>query len=178
MWFPICRNGWKRRRTVLLNVLMGLRRSEINGVKYSDVDYVNRTLSVQRQLGKKLNGKKEDFVPKTFTKQETVCQRLPISWMMCCQSRKQTINLRKNFWILWQIKVNIWLKHLKKWYIVSFAEKDYEKEQMFAKEWTTMFMCAILKNSFVPFCPCCDTWGCGVRKTQKGYAHSSRRCFG
>ena len=99
---------------MLLNVLMGLRRSEINGVKYSDVDYVNRTLSVQRQLGKKLNGKKEDFVPKTFTKQETVCQRLPISWMMCCQSRKQTINLRKNFWILWQIKVNIWLKHLKK----------------------------------------------------------------
>lgn len=55
---------------VLFNVLMGLRRSEINGVKYSDVDYVNRTLSVQRQLGKKLNGKKEDFVPKTFTKQE------------------------------------------------------------------------------------------------------------
>ena len=27
---------------VLLNVLMGLRRSEINGVKYSDVDYINR----------------------------------------------------------------------------------------------------------------------------------------
>lgn len=55
---------------VLFNVLMGLRRSEINGLKYSDVDYVNRTLTVQRQLGKKLNGKKEDFAPKTFTKQE------------------------------------------------------------------------------------------------------------
>lgn len=55
---------------VLFNVLMGLRRSEINGVKYSDVDYVNRTLFVQRQLGKKPNGKKEDFAPKTFTKQE------------------------------------------------------------------------------------------------------------
>ena len=27
---------------VLFNVLMGLRRSEINGVKYSDVDYINR----------------------------------------------------------------------------------------------------------------------------------------
>lgn len=57
---------------VLFNVLMGLRRSEINGLKYSDVDYVNRTLTVQRQLGKKLNGKKEDFAPKTFTKQEVV----------------------------------------------------------------------------------------------------------
>lgn len=40
---------------VLFNVLMGLRRQEINGLKYSDVDYINRTLSVERQLGKELN---------------------------------------------------------------------------------------------------------------------------
>ena len=32
---------------VLFNVLMGLRRQEINGLKYSDVDYINRTLSVE-----------------------------------------------------------------------------------------------------------------------------------
>ncbi len=55
---------------VLFNVLMGLRRREINGVKFSDVDYINRTLKVQRQLGKKIGSKKEDFAPKTFTKQE------------------------------------------------------------------------------------------------------------
>lgn len=55
---------------VAFNVLMGLRRREINGVKYSDVDYINRTLKVQRQLGKKINTKKEDFAPKTYTKQE------------------------------------------------------------------------------------------------------------
>ena len=55
---------------VLLNVLMGLRRSEINGVKYSDVDYINRTLKVERQLGRIHNAVKEDFAPKTFTKQE------------------------------------------------------------------------------------------------------------
>ncbi|MCD8067534.1 MAG: hypothetical protein LUE87_01320 [Lachnospiraceae bacterium] len=55
---------------VLFNALMGLRRSEINGVKYSDVDYINRTLTVERQLGKKINTKKEDFEPKTYTKQE------------------------------------------------------------------------------------------------------------
>ncbi len=55
---------------VLFNVLMGLRRSEINGLKYSDVDYVNRTLTVQRQLGIEPNSRKEDFAPKTFTKQE------------------------------------------------------------------------------------------------------------
>ncbi|MCD7833261.1 MAG: site-specific integrase [Lachnospiraceae bacterium] len=40
---------------VCFNVLMGLRRSEIIGVKYADVDYINRTLSVERQLGKALN---------------------------------------------------------------------------------------------------------------------------
>lgn len=55
---------------VLFNVLMGLRRREINGVKYSDVDYINRMLTVQRQLGKKINTKKDDFAPKTYTKQE------------------------------------------------------------------------------------------------------------
>lgn len=55
---------------VLFNVLMGLRRKEINGVKYSDIDYINRTLNLHRQLGKKINTKKEDFPSKTFTKQE------------------------------------------------------------------------------------------------------------
>lgn len=55
---------------VMFNVLMGLRRSEINGVKYSDVDYINHTLKVERQLGRVHNTAKEDFAPKTFTKQE------------------------------------------------------------------------------------------------------------
>lgn len=55
---------------VLFAVLMGLRRGEINGLKYSDVDYINRTLKVQRQLGKKPNSKAEDVAPKMLTKQE------------------------------------------------------------------------------------------------------------
>ncbi len=55
---------------VMFNVLMGLRRSEINGVKYSDVDYINHTLKVERQLGRIHNTVKEDFASKTFTKQE------------------------------------------------------------------------------------------------------------
>ena len=59
---------------VLFNVLMGLRRREINGVKYSDVDYINRTLRVQRQLGKKINTKKEDFASKAYTKQEDAAE--------------------------------------------------------------------------------------------------------
>ena len=59
---------------VLFNVLMGLRRSEIIAVKYSDVDYVNRTLRVERQLGIILNSEKGDFAPKTYTKQE-ICPK-------------------------------------------------------------------------------------------------------
>ena len=55
---------------ILFAVLMGLRRGEINGLKYSDVDYINRTLKIQRQLGKKPNSKAEDVPPKMLTKQE------------------------------------------------------------------------------------------------------------
>ena len=55
---------------VLLNVLMGLRRQEINGLKYSDVDYINRTLSVERQLGKELNRNPEENDDKPMTKRE------------------------------------------------------------------------------------------------------------
>lgn len=40
------------------------------GLKYSDIDYINRTISIERQLGRAVNTKKEDFAPKTFTKQE------------------------------------------------------------------------------------------------------------
>lgn len=55
---------------ILFNVLMGLRRQEINAVKYSDVDYLNRTLSVERQLGKKLNRKPNGAYEKPTTKSE------------------------------------------------------------------------------------------------------------
>ncbi len=55
---------------ILFAVMMGLRRGEINGLKYSDVDYIHRKLHVQRQLGKKPNTEKEDVPPKMLTKQE------------------------------------------------------------------------------------------------------------
>ena len=64
---------------VLFAVLLGLRRCEINGVKYSDIDYINRTLKVQRQLGKKPNTTAEDFPAKTFTKQE-IALKTPSSY--------------------------------------------------------------------------------------------------
>lgn len=55
---------------ILFASLMGLRKSEINGLKYSDIDYIHRKLLLDRQLGKKKGVKKEDVAPKTFTKQE------------------------------------------------------------------------------------------------------------
>lgn len=62
--------GTKIHMQVLFAVLMGLRKSEINGLKYSDIDYIHRTIKVQRQLGIKPNTNKDDFLPKTYTKQE------------------------------------------------------------------------------------------------------------
>lgn len=55
---------------VLFNVLMGLRRQEINGVKYSDVNYIKRTLAVRRQLGKKLIRDSGGADEKSTTKSE------------------------------------------------------------------------------------------------------------
>ena len=42
-------------------VLMGLCRSEIIAVKYADIDYINRTLHVERQLGIVPMSDKKDF---------------------------------------------------------------------------------------------------------------------
>lgn len=55
---------------VLFAVLMGLRRSEINGLKYSDIDFIRQKLIVERQLGIKPNTKKEDVKVDFYTKQE------------------------------------------------------------------------------------------------------------
>ena len=46
---------------VMFEVLMGLRRSEIITVKYADIDYINRTLHVERQLGIVPMSDKKDF---------------------------------------------------------------------------------------------------------------------
>lgn len=55
---------------VLFAVLMGLRRGEINGLKYSDVDFVRQKLHISRQLGRAANSDDVIFAPKTKTKQE------------------------------------------------------------------------------------------------------------
>ena len=51
-------------------LLMGLRRSEINGLKYSDVDYGKRKLCIRRQLGEDLHGDPSSIGPNMKTKQE------------------------------------------------------------------------------------------------------------
>lgn len=55
---------------ILFAGLMGLRKSEILGLKYSDIDYTRQTLYVQRQLGKDLSKPQDELPKKTLTKQE------------------------------------------------------------------------------------------------------------
>ena len=49
---------------------MGLRKSEIRGLKYSDIDYSRQTIHIKRQLGKDLSKDQSKLQPKTKTKQE------------------------------------------------------------------------------------------------------------
>lgn len=55
---------------MVLALLMGLRRGEINGLKYSDIDFVNHKLRLQRQLGEDLHADEDTIAPKMKTKQE------------------------------------------------------------------------------------------------------------
>ncbi len=55
---------------VLFNVLMGLQRSEIIALKYSDLDQMHRTICIQRQLGKKSDADQGKYEFGTITKQE------------------------------------------------------------------------------------------------------------
>lgn len=48
---------------------MGLRKTEIHGLKYSDVDFTKRKITIQRQLGRKIT-EKNNITPGQFTKQE------------------------------------------------------------------------------------------------------------
>lgn len=55
---------------VMFAVLMGLRKQEINGLKYTDIDYIHRTIKIQRQLGKKANVDNSEIKLGEYTKQE------------------------------------------------------------------------------------------------------------
>ncbi|MBU1143178.1 MAG: site-specific integrase [Firmicutes bacterium] len=55
---------------ILFAVLMGLRRSEIKGLKFDDIDIINRRIKIQRQLGRAANTSTDDLEKGTVTKQE------------------------------------------------------------------------------------------------------------
>lgn len=55
---------------IMFAVLMGMRRGEIVGLKYSDIDYETRTIHIQRQLGRSNTVEKSEVALKTYTKQE------------------------------------------------------------------------------------------------------------
>ncbi len=54
----------------MFTVLMGLRKSEINAIKYSDIDFIHRTLKLKVQLGKKPNQDNSKVKKGEITKQE------------------------------------------------------------------------------------------------------------
>lgn len=53
---------------IMLAVLMGMRRGEIVGLKYTDIDYETKTIYIQRQLGKNHNIEKANVSIKTLYK--------------------------------------------------------------------------------------------------------------
>ena len=55
---------------IMFALLMGMRLSEINALKYSDIDYISRKIKIQKQIGRDLKKKKQECKAKTFTKQE------------------------------------------------------------------------------------------------------------
>ena len=55
---------------VMFAVLMGMRISEINALKYTDIDYVNKKVYASTQLGKDLKLDPTTLKKKTITKQE------------------------------------------------------------------------------------------------------------
>lgn len=55
---------------ILFAALMGLRRNEIIGLKYSDVDFVKRQIAIQRQLGVDNKKSKADLPAREYSKQE------------------------------------------------------------------------------------------------------------
>lgn len=55
---------------ILFASLMGLRKGEIRGLKYEDIDYINRTIRIQRQLGYKANAELEEIDKNMISKQE------------------------------------------------------------------------------------------------------------
>ena len=63
-------NGSKVYLSLLFADLMGLRRGEIIGLKFSDINHEKRSIYIRRQLGIDSNKKKVELSGGTYTKQE------------------------------------------------------------------------------------------------------------
>ena len=76
-------------------LLMGLRRGEINGLKYSDVDFERHKLRIDRQLGEDLHADPDSIAPNTKTKQEippktqSSCRELDIVYQAILEERSK-----------------------------------------------------------------------------------------
>ena len=84
--------GSKIHLMILFNVVMGLRCSEIIGIKYSDIDFVEQKLTVRRQLGRDIKKNDSELDAKTYTKQE-IATKTP--------SSVRTIDIRDIVYVRW-----------------------------------------------------------------------------
>lgn len=66
---------------VLFAILTGMRTSEVLGVKYTDIDYVNRKLYIQRQLGVDHNKTEEETKTRRSTQEITVKTKSGERWV-------------------------------------------------------------------------------------------------
>ena len=63
---------------IVLALLMGMRKSEINGLKYSDIDFIRRKLKIRHQLGYNIKLDEQTMEP-VITSKEQISVKTPSS---------------------------------------------------------------------------------------------------
>lgn len=82
---------------VIVGMCMGLRNGEIYGLKWSDIDWKNKTLTIERQV-QRVKGQGLDFYP---VKQGTI-RTIPLTdnWIVAFQQHQHFQDLEKTSWII------------------------------------------------------------------------------
>lgn len=70
--------GSKIHLMILFNVVMGLRCSEIIGIKYSDIDFVEQKLTVRRQLGRDIKKNDSELDAKLIQSRKLLQKHHPV----------------------------------------------------------------------------------------------------
>ncbi|MFM8960955.1 MAG: tyrosine-type recombinase/integrase [Actinomycetota bacterium] len=82
---------------VIVGMCIGLRNGEIYGLKWSDIDWKNKTLTIERQV-QRVKGQGLDFYP---VKQGTI-RTIPLTdnWIVAFQQHQHFQYLKKGKWVI------------------------------------------------------------------------------